>query len=397
MTGEILIAGGGLGGLAAAVAARRAGWEARLLEQAEAFSEVGAGIQLGPNATSILREWGLLQGDLGGRVARPGQLCVRDARTGGELGALRLGHAFEQRYGAPYCTVHRADLQQALLEAARAAGARLHTGTRVESTRQDGSAVQVRADAGPELEADALVAADGLWSRVREEVLADGLPRFTGHVAYRGLARQADLPAALRSADVTVWLGRRMHVVRYPVRGGDWLNIVCLVEGRVTGDARGWDHEAVVADLHAVVADACGPLQELVRATPGWRLWALHGRPPVRDASQMAQGRIALLGDAAHPMLPYLAQGAGMALEDARELQRVLAAAADGAMDVSTALRRYALNRWQRCAQVQRRSQRNATIFHAAGPLRWGRDLGMRLLGERLLDMPWLYGPKLAA
>lgn len=391
MSGEILIAGGGLGGLAAAVAARRAGWEARLLEQAQAFSEVGAGIQLGPNATSILREWGLLQGSLAERVARPRQLCVRDARTDGELGMLRLGQAFEQRYGAPYCTVHRADLQQALLEAVRAAGVRMQTGTRVESVRQDDSSVKVRAGQGPELEADALVAAEGLWSRVREQLLADGLPRFTGHVAYRGLVRQADLSAALRSADVTVWLGRRMHVVRYPVRGGEWLNVVCLVEGRITGDARGWDHEAVVADLHAVVADGCAPLRDLVDATPGWRLWALHGRPPVRDASQMAQARIALLGDAAHPMLPYLAQGAGMALEDARELERVLAATTHNAMDLPTALRRYALNRWQRCARVQRRSQRNATIFHAAGPLRWGRDIAMRVAGERLIDLPWLY------
>jgi salicylate hydroxylase len=392
VSGEILIAGGGLGGLAAALAARHAGWEARLVEQAQAFSEVGAGIQLGPNATAILREWGLLQRGLEQRVARPGQLCVRDARTGDELGTLRLGQAIEQRYGAPYLTVHRADLQQALLEAAQAAGVRVHTGTRVDLVQQQEPVVKVCTGIATELEADALVAADGVWSRVREQVLADGAPRFTGHLAYRGLVRQADLPAVLRSADVTAWLGPRMHVVGYPVRGGEWLNVVCLVEGRLTGDARGWDHEAVVDDLHAAMANACAQLRDLVHATPGWRLWALNARQPVRNASEMAQGRIALLGDAAHPMLPYLAQGAGMALEDARELQRVLTAVAENTMDVPTALRRYALNRWQRCARVQRRSQRNALIFHAAGPLRWGRDLGMRMLGERLIDLPWLYG-----
>ena len=273
MTGEILVAGGGIGGLAAALAARRAGWEVRLLEQAQAFSEVGAGIQLGPNATSILRDWDLLQGSLGERVARPQRLCVCDASTGAELGALRLGQHFEQRYGAPYCTVHRADLQQALLDAARGVGVRLLTAARVESVRQAESVVQVRAAAGPELEADAVVAADGLWGRVREQVLGDGPPRFTGHVAYRGLARQADLPVPVRSSDVTVWLGQRMHVVRYPVRGGEWLNVVCLVEGRFAGDARGWDHEAVVADLEAATAGACAPVRELVRAIAyvSWR------------------------------------------------------------------------------------------------------------------------------
>lgn len=391
MKGEVLVAGGGLGGLAAALAARRAGWDARVLEQAAAFSEVGAGIQLGPNATSILRGWGLLEGELASLVGRPQWLRVRDAVDGRELAALQVG-AFEQRYGAPYFTVHRADLQDALLQTVRQDGVRLHTGTRVEGVREAASAVEVQTATGAQMEADVLVAADGLWSRVREQVLADGTPRFTGHLAYRGLARQADLPAHLRSNDITAWLGPRMHLVCYPVRGGESLNVVCITEGRVKGDPRGWDHEAVVADLHAVVDHACPTLRELVHAVPAWRLWGLNGRAPVSAADQMARGRIALLGDAAHPMLPYLAQGAGMAIEDAAQLQRALTGVTDNVVDVPTALQRYALGRWQRCARVQKRSLRNGTIFHANGPLRWGRDLSMRLLGEKLLDLPWLYG-----
>lgn len=392
MKGEVLIAGAGLGGLAAAVAARQAGWEARVVEQAAELSEVGAGIQLGPNATAILREWGLLQAPLADQFGRPERLRVRDARNGRQLASLPLGQAFEQRYGAPYLTVHRADLQAALRDAALKFGARLATGCQLQGLQQNDAVVRAVLAGGRELEADVLVGADGLWSRVREQLLADGGPGFTGHLAYRGLAPAAALPAELRGAEVTAWLGERMHLVSYPVRGGECMNVVCVIEGRIEGDPRGWDHAAVARDLHAALAGECEPLRELAQAVPQWRLWALHDREPLQGAHQMARGRIALLGDAAHPMRPYLAQGAGMALEDARELQRILTAADQCAVEIPAALSRYALNRWQRCARVQRRSRRNGAIFHLAGPLRWGRDLSLRLGGARVLDVPWLYG-----
>jgi salicylate hydroxylase len=392
MTQQLLIAGGGIGGLAAAVAARRAGWAVHLFEQAAGFSEVGAGIQLGPNGATLLRDWGLLDTSLKDSVARPRRLAVRDAHTGRELAALPLAERAEALYGAPYLTVHRADLHAALLAAAGEAGATLHGGRRITGVRAQGDSVRAAAGGTDEVEGDALVGADGLWSVVRAQVVAnDAAPRATGHLAYRGLVRQADLPPAFRSDEVTAWLGARMHGVTYPVRGGEWLNLVCVVEGARAGDARSWDHAADAPDLQAAIGPVCTELSDRLRAVPTWRLWMLHDRPPLRDASQMAAGRIALLGDAAHPMLPYLAQGAGMALEDARELQRVLAVADGKLIDVPTALKRYALNRWARCARVQRRSQRNGVIFHAAGPLRWGRDAAMALLGERLLDLPWLY------
>jgi len=182
-----------------------------------------------------------------------------------------------------------------------------------------------------------------------------------------------------------------MHLVTYPVRGGEWLNAVCVVQGTQAGDPRDWDHAASQAQLEAALGPVCSEVRERVASIESWRLWVLHARAPVASADQMARGRIALLGDAAHPMRPYLAQGAAMAIEDARELQRVLTVADGRVMDVPTALRRYALNRRERVARVQERSERNGTIFHATGPLRMARNTALRTLGARLLDQPWLY------
>jgi salicylate hydroxylase len=211
-----------------------------------------------------------------------------------------------------------------------------------------------------------------------------------GHLAYRALVRQADLPAALRSQQVTAWLGPKLHVVAYPVRGGEWLNVVAIVHGHVQGSLEDWDHGANAADLQAALSHTCTSLRELIAAVPAWRLWVLCDRAPLGGVEQMARGHVALLGDAAHPMRPYLAQGAGMAIEDAAELGRQLGLV-DGVLDVPTLLQRYALNRWQRNARVQARSIRNGEIFHLEGPMAWARDASMRLLGERLLDVPWLY------
>ena len=391
MSRELLVAGGGIAGLAAALAARRAGWEARVFEQAATFSEVGAGIQLGPNVTRILREWGLLDGVLAQQASRPTRLRARDGVDGRELASLPLAD-FDQRYGAPYLTLHRADLQAALFAAAQTVGARLHAGRRLLAVSDLGPGVRVRPAEGPEVEGEALVGADGLWSTVRGAVCGDAAPLATGHLAYRGLLPRAELPPAQRGDEVTVWLAPRMHLVTYPVRGGEWLNVVCVVEGRVAGDPRGWDEAAVAAELESAVGRIATEARDLLRAVPSWRLWALHERAPVARAEDLVRGRIALLGDAAHPLRPYLAQGAGMAIEDARELQRVLAVADERVLDVPTALRRYALSRWQRVAEVQRRSRRNGAIFHAAGPVRWGRNLALRTQGARLLDQPWLYG-----
>lgn len=390
MAQQLLIAGGGIGGLAAGLAAVRAGWEVRLFERAATFSEVGAGVQLGPNVVRVLQAWGLDEGlDL--IAAYPERLSVRSARSGAQLAALPLGQRCVQRYGAPYATVHRADLHALLLAGLEwHPGAHLNRGCAIEDHEDTGSTTVVRTGRQQFVEGDMLLGADGLRSRTRAALLDDGPPRATGHLAYRALV---PLPAPLHTGEVTAWLGPRLHVVSYPVRRGELLNLVAIVEGPAPKDMDTWDHAANAADLDAALAGTCAELQELLRGAGngpgGWRLWPLADRAPLAGANQMARGRVALLGDAAHPMLPYLAQGAGMAIEDAAELGRALAMQD---IDVPLRLQRYALNRWRRNAQVQERAQRNGRIFHATGPLRWGRDAGLRLLGQRLIDMPWLYG-----
>jgi salicylate hydroxylase len=397
MNKQVLVAGGGIGGLAAALGASRAGWDVRLYERTAAFSEVGAGVQLGPNVVRRLQAWGLQQ-SLQAIAAFPSRLQVRSAISGQALAALPLGANAVQRYGAAYATAHRADLHGLLLTAVqRFTDTQLHLGIGIQqfTDAQDG-VVTVRTSRGKEVEGDALIGADGLWSQLRTQLLSNTgggePPRVTGHLAYRALVPQAALPEALRTGQITAWLGPRLHAVQYPVRCGELQNLVVIVQGPAPQDLEGWDHAANADGLSRALQGTCTALQDVVRgvadAGQGWRLWPLCDRPPVRNADDMARGLVALLGDAAHPMRPYLAQGAGMAIEDAAELQRALDM---HDLDVGLRLRRYALNRWQRNARVQARSTRNGRIFHATGPVRWGRDLSLRLLGERLLDVPWLY------
>lgn len=391
MTIRIVIAGGGIGGLAAALSCSQAGCGVHLMERGSEFAEVGAGIQLGPNVVRVLHGWGLSEA-LAEVAAFPGRLQVRNAASGVALAELPLGQRTVQRYGAPYATVHRADLQQLLLAAVRQRdGVELQRDCEVIGFTETSSGVAVKNRAGAPVRADALIGADGIWSRVRQQLLGDGGPRVTGHLAYRAMVRQDSLPEHLRSQQVTAWLGPKLHVIQYPVRGGAWLNVVGIVEGQAKGDVRSWDRNAEAADLRAALNGMCPALTELVEAIPNWRLWELCDRVPMQGASQQARGLVALLGDAAHPMRPYLAQGAGMAIEDAGALGRSLAEAGEVGAPLAAALGRYAAERWERCARVQARSIRNGEIYHAEGLVRWGRDLSLRLLGARLLDMPWLY------
>lgn len=392
MKKQVLVAGGGIGGLAAALGASRAGWDVRLYERAAAFSEVGAGVQIGPNVVRRLQAWGLQQ-RLQAVAAFPSRLQVRSALSGKELAVLPLGPTAVERYGAAYATIHRADLHGLLLDGlAQYTDAHIHLGLAIDSFADTGDVVTVRTSQGRVVEGDALIGADGLWSGTRNQLLGTMPPRVTGHLAYRALVPQQALPEALRTRQITAWLGPHLHAVQYPVRCGELQNLVVIVQGPAPQDLENWDHAANADGLAHALQGTCTALQDLVQgladAGAGWRLWPLCDRPPVRNADDMARGLVALLGDAAHPMRPYLAQGAGMAIEDAAELQRALAM---HDLDVPLRLRRYALNRWQRNARVQARSTRNGRIFHATGPVRWGRDLSLRLLGERLLDVPWLY------
>lgn len=393
MTKQVLIAGGGIAGMAAAVAASHAGWDVRVFERAAAFSEVGAGVQLGPNVVRRLQAWGLHK-PLQTVAAQPQQLVARSARSGQVLASAALGQQMVQRYGASYITIHRADLHQLLLQAAQErADVYINPGQAVQEIVGTERVTTIRTASDKLVEGDALLLADGVWSQLRAQVLGDSSrPRVSGHLAYRALVPMEDLPPAWRRQEVTVWLGPQLHAVHYPVRGGTLMNLVVILQGPAPQPLEDWDHAANTAVLQQALRHCSTGLQEVVGSVAGaghaWRLWPLSDRPPLQGPQGMARGLVGLIGDAAHPMRPYLAQGAGMAIEDAAELQRALSMTD---LEVELRLRRYALNRWQRNARVQARSIRNGAIFHATGPVRWGRDLSMRLLGGRLMDVPWLY------
>ena len=411
MTHSVLIAGGGIAGLAAAVGLARAGWQPTVCERASAFSEVGAGVQLGPNVTRILHAWGA-ESALAKVGFQPERLLARDLNSGEKLAALLLKDA-QHRYGAPYVTLHRADLHGLLLQLAQSQHVILRNDQQVQQVvNQSHDVLAHYSDGSPNTSHPMAVVADGVWSQLRQQLLNDGSATFTGHVAYRALVSQAALPAALRTQDVTVWMGPHAHVVHYPVRGGEWLNVVCLVEGvpspmqsstpqnaitpEVWQSLQTWNaqqtFEQTQQALQHALRGAHSQLQQLIEHATDWRLWPLCGRPPMKGAHEHATGRVALIGDAAHPMLPYLAQGAGMAIEDAAVLERVCQHKADA--DVSICLNDFASQRWQRNARVQARAIRNGKIFHATGVMRLARDASLRLMGSSLMDVPWLYGAK---
>lgn len=404
MKKHVLISGGGIGGLGMALACARAGVQVDLLEQSPAFTEVGAGIQLGPNAVRVLADWGLTDA-LHAVAAFPDQLRVRDAHDGETLGQLRLGEHAKATYGQPYATIHRADAIQLLLAAVQAQeGVQLHLNERMRSLEDTEDGVMALTESGAMFEAPALIGCDGLWSLVRKHLLGSMAPRFSGHLAYRGMVAQADLPEALRTHSVTAWLGPRLHVVHYPVRSGKLVNVVAVVQGRQSGNPQSWSHEANRAELLQALGPVHSTLTGMLDAVPNWKLWPLNDRPPMTGPYEHGMGRMVLAGDAAHPMRPYLAQGAAMALEDAWTMGRLLSAAelpvdSDGTGAVTgpdwpQLLKRFGQARWKRNAWVQMRSARNGTIFHADGALRSARNLSMGLLRERLLDNPRLYsGP----
>ena len=388
MQKKIVIVGGGIGGLSTALACGYRDLPVQLIERNKVFSEVGAGIQISPNIVRLLEGWGLKEG-LDALACFPSQLEIRSALNADLLGRLPLGERAVKRYGARYATIARSDLHGLLLKAVNAQGStQLIVGNAVEFVSQDASAVTVTTADGQNRRANVLIGADGLWSQVRDFVRLDAQPQFSGYVAYRAMVVQADLPETLRSQVITAWLGPDFHAVQYPVHHGELLNVVIIVKAKAPAELDQWNQTAEVQELQAHLSNAAAPLQELVSAISKWNLWPLCGLPKVRSAQELAFGRIALLGDAAHPMLPFLAQGAGMAIEDAFAMADVLQ---QSSHDDADALERFARRRWKRNARVQAGAVRNGEIFHATGLKRWGRDTAMKLFGARMIDVPWLY------
>ena len=386
----VIIAGAGIGGLTAALALARSGFRAIVLEQAERLEETGAGIQLSPNAMRILIGLGLAD-SLRPHVVAPEAIRVLGARSGREIVRIPLGGAATQRYGAPYWVIHRGDLQAALSEAAvKDLNIVLRLGMSMEdfATHPHGVTVSARGTTGLWTEhGHALIAADGLWSAARARIASKAPPRFAGRTAWRALVPAAQLAPEFREPLVYLWLGRDAHLVHYPVKGGKLINVVVITADDWSGP--GWSEPASRIDLLARLSSRRWAPQahSVFRAPDAWLKWALYESEPL---TSFAQGAAALLGDAAHAMLPFLAQGAAMAIEDGAVAAQCLARMPD---DPAAAWESYSAIRRGRTRKVQRLAARNGKRYHRAGAAAMLRNTAMRLLGgERLLqNYDWLY------
>jgi salicylate hydroxylase len=402
----VIVAGAGIGGLSASLALARSGFYVTWLEQAAELTDIGAGIQLTPNATRILLELGL--GDrLKSHVVTPEEIRIRNG-AGKDLAHIPLGKLAQERYGAPYWVIHRGDLQSTLLDIVRGEPEiTLTLGAEVEKFAFDGKGVVVHAvrnrtdfqsDEGITLDTHgiALIGADGLSSIIRYDLAtmgrwhnaASSQPRYSNRTAWRATVPHSAVPDEFRESVVHLWLGRKAHLVHYPVKGGTAINIVAITtddRSRPNWAAEDGTPEEVL--VHFRPGEWSDKAVAILKTPELWLRWPLFDRPP---GTHWGRGLVTLLGDAAHPMLPFLAQGAAMAIEDAAVLADSLRNMPD---DPEQALRLYEDQRRPRTARVQRRARRNGLIYHLGGPAALARDLLLRRLdGERLLaHFDWLY------
>lgn len=391
---DILIAGAGVAGLTAALAFAEHGLSVRVFERAPALEEVGAGLQLSPNATRLLDRLGL--GAALHRIAvRPEAISLHDAGSLRQLSHVPLGAAAEARWGAPYLVAHRSDLQKVLADAARAhRGIQLELGASAEDFVSDPSGMTasiIRDNGTEEARGGLLVGADGVWSRLRHLISPGEACRFSGRVAWRTVI-EPDSPAAtafneIAETDrVTAFLHRDFHLVAYPLPGGR-LNLVAVTRGRT--EKRGWSMPAGTATLVGAMAGA-EKLSAIAEAAAPWTLWPLF---EVKARARWLGERVVLIGDAAHGMTPFAAQGAAMAIEDAAVLARHVAAAGAG---IAPALAAYEAERRPRVDRTRKRGRFNRLVWHAWGPIALGRDmvLGLRPPERLAADLDWLYGWK---
>lgn len=393
-----LIAGAGIGGLTAALCLARAGFRISLFERANVLEEAGAGLQISPNASGILRDLGVLA-RLAGAALAPEALRIRRARDGATLQLLPLADA-TKRWGAPYFLVHRGDLQKALLDQiGEDETISLERGTEIAgfaSGDKDIQVVGLRGALRASYRGDCLIGADGLRSFIRERLEAlgpaplpkPGLPAKARYVAWRALIDADKVAPIFRRPENVIWLGPKAHLVHYPLRGGSVINVVAVVEEDFTIDWRAefWSQPGERSEIAARFSAWHEEARTLLGAAPDWRKWPLVDLDPL---PRWTNGRLALLGDAAHPMLPFLAQGAAQAIEDAATLGAMLSPD----QPIAPCLAAYAAARRPRANRVQAASRRQGRINHLAGPMAFLRDLALEKSGaDRVLrHYDWLY------
>ncbi len=393
MQRRAIIAGAGIGGLTTGIALAQADFNVTLYERANKLEEFGAGLQLTPNATRILSRLGVLD-RVRQLASRPRALQALRGSDNAKLMRLPLDDA-DRRWGAPYLVIHRADLQRALVDAVPCrADVELSLGTTVVGFVRDGDRILVDLRRGPTLardEADLLIGADGLRSQVRDR-LGLGAPNqanFTGHVAYRAMVDADGSNPRWTRSDIVLRLGPEAHLVQYPLRCGSIINLVAIIRSAWQGHGahHEWDSAADRSTLERAFAGWSKETRALIGAPIQLRAWPLYHRPPI---ARFSIGRVALVGDAAHPMVPFLAQGAAQAIEDAGRLGCIVAQV----RDIPTALAIYSCDRVARAARVQRESLNQGRTYHLSGPPALGRDVAMRMLGAHRIRerYDWLYG-----
>jgi len=378
----VVVAGGGIGGLSMALALAKHGYPSLVLEQTPEFKEVGAGIQLGPNSWRCLRALGLEAATKKVAVF-PEALVMMDSISAEQVVSIPL-RGFEKRFGAPYALAHRADLLNVLLDACKAEPLiKLETSRHVKNFADDGKSVRITTADGRVYNTPAFIGADGLWSTVRGELIGDGAPRISGHVSYRSVLKAEDVPEYLRRWEMVLWAGPKCHMVHYPLRGGELFNLVATFHSNRYQE--GWNSFGDPKELHEHYKNTCPDVQLMLSKIEEWRMWVLCDREPIK---MWSKGRVTLTGDAAHPMLQYLAQGAGMALEDAL----CLSACLDEAENVEAAFHAYPLKRFLRTGRVQLAARLYGEFYHADGVRRELRNAYVKNLSYE--GLAWLYdGP----
>jgi salicylate hydroxylase len=382
---RVLVAGGGIGGLAAALALVRQGFRVTVLEQSPQIGEIGAGIQLGPNAFHAFDALGVGE-KARGRAVYTDYMVMHDALDEYPVGRIPTGEAFRQRFGNPYAVIHRVDVHLSLLEGAQETGrVDFHTSTRVERIAQDDTGVTVHTQDGRTFRGVALIGADGVKSVVRQQYVGDPA-RVTGHVVYRAVVDKADFPENLQWNAASIWVGPNCHLVHYPLRGGEQYNVVVTFHSRQQEE---WGvTEGSKEEVQSYFQGICPKARQLIDLPKSWKRWATADREPI---DRWTYGRVTLLGDAAHPTTQYMAQGACMAMEDAVTLGEALRECGG---DWAAALDLYQRARVARTARIVLSSREMGRLYHAKGVERLVRnDLWRGRSPERFYDaMEWLYG-----